>query len=111
MSLPFTTTTVTVTRPDDLTADPGDGITLTTVASSVGAVLSSPSGRERIIAGQQQIVDKVLYVDQGTDLTHADTVTDTATGVVYEVSWVDERTELGLGHLKAGLKIVTGAAE
>ena len=110
MSLPFTTTTVTIERPSDLTTDPGDGITLSTIASGVGAVLSSPSGREQIVGGQQQIIDKVLYVDGLTDLTHVDTVTDAATGTAYSVSWVDRRPELGLDHLKAGLKVVTGAA-
>lgn len=107
MSIPLATTTVTVTSQAEL--EPGGGITTSTRATSVAAVISEPSGRERNApGGGAEAVDAVLLCDTVTGLRHSDRVTDDDTGLVYEVVWVADRRGLGLSHSKAGLVKVDG---
>lgn len=104
--IPLATTTVTVTACAEL--EPGAGITTSTRASGVAAVISEPSGRERNApGGGGEAVDAVLLCSTVSGLSHRDRVTD-ADGNVYEVAWVAQRVGLGLGHSKAGLVKVDG---
>lgn len=104
--MPFATTTVTIDRPDDAT-DRYETATLTTIATVRGNV-TRPTGSDRHIGGQQEIVDAVLFVDQGTDIAYGDQVTDGDS--IYTVVWATARAGFGLDHIKAGLRRVTGAA-
>lgn len=107
--MPFATTTVTIARPDGAT-EPYEDPALTTVATSVRANVTAPSGSDRHIGGVQEIVAAVAYLDAGVDIVNNDRVTDAFDGSSYRVVWTSERTGLGLGHIKAGLVRVTGAA-
>ena len=51
-------------------------------------------------------IDAVLLVD--STVARGDRVTDAATGAVYRVAWVAERTGLGLDHTRAGLVSASG---
>lgn len=107
--IPLATTTVTVTAHAE--PEPGAGITTSTRASGVRAVIGSPSGTDVPGPGQgAERVDAVLNCDTVTGLAHTDRVTDDATGEVYEVRWVNRRRGLGLDHHRAGLVRVTGRA-
>lgn len=77
------------------------------IATGVRAQISSPSGRERVIGGSQEIVEFSLSCDP-TDLTHLDRVLDDTTGKVYEVMWATQRIGFGLEHTRAGLRAVEG---
>lgn len=132
--LPLVTTTITVLRKratvaapagpvavldpygegydTDTDATPGStpqGSTWAPVARGVRAHLSAPSGLEQIVGGSQAAVTWKLACED-TDLRHVDRVKDEADGTIYEVSWVAQRTGLGLSHVSAGLRLVTGHA-
>lgn len=106
--IPLATTTVTVTAQAE--PEPGAGITTSTRASGVRAVIASPSGSE--VAGPgggSENVDAVLVADPVAGIAHTDRVT-TAEGDAYEVVWVRQRLGLGLDHVRAGLVAITGRA-
>lgn len=103
MGVPLATTTITVSS-RTVADDPYDSTpTPATVATGVAAHISSPSGRETVRGGSQEVIDKVLAADP-VALTHTHRVTDDVTGDVYEVVWVDQRVGLGLDHTVAGLR-------
>lgn len=108
--LPLTTTTVTVTRPDgsgDPYVDPGAAAT---VGTALPAHISSPSGSDRRVGGDQELVDAVLLLDPSPALTRLDLVHDDGTGEDYNVTWTRQRQGLGLDHQVAGLVAVKGGA-
>jgi hypothetical protein len=109
VTLPLTTTTVTISSPEG-SGDPTDAPVVTVVSSAVPAVIGSPSGTEAVAGGQQETVDAVLHVNPEVDLTHLFLVEDESTGELWQVVWVRERTGLGLGHRIAGLRRVKGAS-
>lgn len=100
--IPVATTTIAVS--DATEAEPGEGRTMTAVATGVRAVIGSPSGAERYApgGGTSRVTD-VLDCDPCPELTATSVVTDEATGVVYDVEWVRHRRGFGLEHTKAGL--------
>ena len=110
MTLPLTTTTVTI---EDIPpgVDPYDDQTYSVSGSGVPAVISGPSGTDVRIGGDQQTITAILLCENTVPIHPSSRVTDDTTGRVYTVSWVNERYELGLGHIKAGLYEVTGAAD
>lgn len=108
MTLPLTTTTVTIETPADSSDDFYTTDTWTTFAAAVPAHISGPSGRETRIGGEVAEVDAVLFVDPGVGLARTHRVTDDATGTVYLVTWLIHRTGLGLDHVKAGLSVAVG---
>jgi hypothetical protein len=108
MSIPLSTTTITISRKRD-DDDPYDTPTVRPVANGIRAVIGSPSGRDRVIGGDQSAIVAKLDCDV-CDLRHYDYVTDDRTTVEYAVVWVTERQGLGLDHLEAGLTAVTGAS-
>jgi hypothetical protein len=108
MSIPLATTTITISRKRD-DDDPYDTPTVRPVANGIRAVIGSPSGRDRIIGGDQSAITAKLDCDP-CDLRHYDVVTDDVTAVEYGVVWVTTRIGLGLDHLEAGLTAVQGAS-
>jgi hypothetical protein len=103
VSIPIATTTVTVSAAVE--AEPGEGRTLTPVATGVRAVIGSPSGSERYApgGGTSRVTD-VLNADPCPELADATfIVTDDTSGVSYDVEWVRHRNGLGLDHTRAGL--------
>lgn len=109
--LPFTTGTGTIRRRTGTDRDEYDTITTVVVAAGVPCTVSAPSGTDRIVAGQQEQIHKVVYFNADVDITYLDSFTDDTTGLKYEVVWMDRRYEFGLGHLKAGLRIITGVSD
>jgi len=105
VTLTLTTTTVTIADGD--TPEPYEGTTWTTRHTAAPAHISSPTGRERAGVDGGERIDAVLLTD--VEVWRGDRVTDAATGDVYRVAWVQERTGLGLNHTKAGLVRATGA--
>ena len=111
MSVPLHTTTIAVLRvAADPARDPYDPKPFPDViAVGVRAHISTPRGREQTAGGSQEVVEFRLSCDP-TDLRHTDQVHDEQTGVAYEVTWARGRQGLGLDHIEAGLKQVTGVA-
>lgn len=105
MSVLLPTTTVAIS--DASTPEPFETTTYTARASGVAAHISSPSGSERVGSDGGERIDAVLLTD--VEVWRGDRVTDSATGDVYRVAWVVERTGLGLDYTKAGLVRATGA--
>lgn len=109
MSLPLTTTTVTIQRPRT-GVDPYEDQSYITVVSGHPAVISQPSGSGLNIGGIQETISATLLSDP-VDCRRYDIVTDETTGRVYDVTWSNQRYELGLAHTKAGLTFTEGAAQ
>lgn len=106
----LSTTTVTIVEPDgsgDPYVDPGPAAT---IGAGVPAHISDPSGSDRRVGGDQEIVDAVLLIDVTPVLSRTMLVTDDVTGERYAVRWCRRRTGLGLDHQKAGLVAVKGGA-
>lgn len=113
MSVPLATTTVTVREvPADPNRDPYDAApAAVTVASGVRAHISTSSGREQVAGGSQEVVTFRLSCDPfDGGLSHQATVEDEQTGEVYEVVWSVARFGIGLDHIQAGLRQVSGVA-
>jgi hypothetical protein len=103
VTIPVATTTVTVSA--SVEAEPGEGRTLTVVATGVRAVIGSPSGVERYApgGGTSQVTDG-LECDPCPELAdNTFVVVDDTSGVTYDVEWVRHRNGLGLNHTVAGL--------
>lgn len=109
MSIPIATTTVTVSAAVE--AEPGEGRTLTAVATGVRAVIGSPSGAEQYApGGGTSTITDVLNCDPCPELVDATfVVTDDTSGVSYDVEWVRHRNGLDLDHTRAGLVQHVGA--
>lgn len=111
MAIPVATTTISVERVELLaTSDPYDPATASpeTVASGVRAHLSSPGGIElQRGASSQEDVSWRLACDP-CDITADCVIVDDATGDRYEVEWARLRTGLGVDHIEAALRQVTG---
>lgn len=111
MPVPLHTTTISVLRlPTDPARDPYDPQPAPeVVATGIRAHISSPSGRERVAGGSQEVVEFRLSCDP-VEIRHTDRVQDEQTGSVYEVTWARARQGLHLDHTQAGLKQVSGVA-
>ena len=110
MTLPLTTTAVTISRATD-NVDPYEDQLYTIVASGVRGVVSGSGGAGLDVGGAQQILTGKLFLDQGADLRKADLVTDETSDEVWRVLWVRKRYELGLGHVVAGIELTEGAVD
>lgn len=106
MSVPLSTTTITVRSPA-AGGDPYEEASTSIVASGVRAHIGSARGRERVIGGSKETLDASLNCDPCT-ITHTCTVTDEATDETFEVVWAELRRGLGLDHIEAGLRRVRG---
>ena len=112
MTIPFNTTTITVTRVeeptgwyDDYQANPPAP---TTVIAGVRAVISPPSGTAKLIGGDRIVYNAQLRCDP-CDLQPQDTVTDT-NGTAWTVLTVSEITGFGTQFMNANVRMVEGAA-
>lgn len=103
------TTTLTVTRPT-ADGDPYETGATTTVYTSIEGHVSAPSGGDRNIGGDLEVVDAVAYLPAGTVLEHSDRIVDDGTGNEYAVTWTRQRQGLGLDHVVAGLRAVKGGS-
>jgi hypothetical protein len=114
MAIPLSTTLVTITRPTfpstSPSPDPYDSTpTLTVIASGVRATIAPPtSATVRLVGGDRDVYNSKLICDP-TPVAVDDTVTDTVTGNVWTVLWVQASPQLGLSHTIAGIRLVTGA--
>lgn len=111
MAIPLATTTITVERVALLaTADPYDAATASpeTVATGVRAHLSSPGGLEtqRGQSAQEDVAWRLAC--DPCDMTNDCVVVDDATGDRFEIEWARLRTGLGVDHIEAALRQVTG---
>ncbi len=109
MSIPLSTTTIDIFRPDTSADDYESDRGVTLMFPDVRAQLSSPKGRGRQVEGQIEVVDKELECDP-IDLKHTDIIRDNGTGDWYSIVWMDQRIGLGLDHTTGGLKRTTGVA-
>ena len=111
MSILLATTQISVLRvAADSARDPYDAQPAPAVlASGVRAHISTPNGREQTAGGSQEVVEFRLSCDP-VDLRHTDQVQDKQTDALYEVTWARLRQGLGLDHVEAGLKQVSGVA-
>lgn len=111
MSVFLDTTTIAVTRPSPGSdIDPyvvSDDIAREQIASGIRAHISAPGGREIEAGGSQEVVEWRLYCDL-VDLQRTDRVEDENTGETYEVLFASQRLALGMDHVIAGLKKVSG---
>ncbi len=108
MTLPVSTTTITVSR-GNASGDAYDGQTFTTVYTGIRAVIGSPSGSEINAGGSSEQQTARLNCDPIL-LKHTDRVTDDETGIVYEVTFTARRLGLGLDHTVAELVVVKDRA-
>lgn len=110
MTLPLTTTTVTIEfLPED--ADPYEDQVWTVSASGVPAVISGSSGSGIDVGGAQETLSATLFTDEAVEMRKAARITDETTSEQWRVLWTRKRYELGLGHIVSGLEMVRGAAD
>lgn len=102
------TTTVTVVR--TASGDPYETGSTSNAYSALPAHISAPSGSDRVVGGDQEVVSAVAYLPVGTALERTDRITDVATGITYAVVWSRARAGLGLDHVHVGLRAVEGAS-
>lgn len=112
MTIPVTTSTVTIFRAAGL--DARDGLdpepTYSAVARGVRAVISAASGSERTERASAETVTAHLTMDpHPAGLSHLDIVVDDL-GRAWEVEWVQDVLGLGLDHVSAGLVRFHGEA-
>src|SRR5688500_14340017 len=109
--LPLATTTITVKRvPADTDRDAYDEKPAEITAhSGIPAHFSSPSGREIMRGGSQEVIDRHLDCEI-IDLKHTDHVIDEQTDERYQIVWAHKRMGLGLDRIEAGVKRVEGRA-
>lgn len=106
--IPLNTTTVSTTRADP-TVDPYDpGQSVVAIGSHVRAVIKSVGGSVHLVGGQR-VVEPATVVCDRFDLEEGDTMTDDRTGEVWTVLNVSGFPQLGLDHLSATLRSVSGA--
>lgn len=109
MTLPLTTTTISVLRNAGGSQDPYDEkLPPTAIATGIPAHISTSSGDETVQGGSQEVTEFRLDCDP-TDVTFLDQIKDERTNEVYEVRWTRSRVDLpGLEYVQAGLKKVEG---
>lgn len=103
------TTTATIERPSTA-GDPYEAATTAVVAAGVRAHVSAPSGSDRAVGGDMEVITATCYLPAGTDVAHYDRITDDGTSTTYDVVWVRQRQGLGLDHVVAGVRVVQGGA-
>lgn len=109
MALPLATTTVTVTRSaNDGTVDLVDEQSAPTPVGIFRACIVSPTSRTSLSKGQRVVTSAGFRTDPAP-IQLGDILTDTTTGIAYEVLWALTRYELGMGYTYGDLLIVAGA--
>lgn len=106
MTLPLTTTTVTIDNATE--TEPYEGETSTVRGTGIAAHVGSPGASADQRGAGQETWDAALYVDSGVTVERNDRVTDETTGHVWRVLDVNERSGLGLDHVVCGLRRASG---
>jgi hypothetical protein len=111
MPLPLATTTGSILRLpsaqlDDDSANE-DWSQATTPETGIRSHIYPVSGRTDMLVGQKEVVEYRLDADP-CGLRNTDRWRDDPTGAVYLVVWAKSRVGLGLDHLEAGLRTVSG---
>jgi hypothetical protein len=112
MSIPFNTTTVTVSRlVDPVDTDEYDPVqpSPSQIVAGVRAVVSLPGGSVNLTGGDRVDFNTRLTCDL-CDLQTEDIVTDDIEGTAWVCLWSRKSIGLGLDHIVAGLRLVTGAS-
>jgi len=112
--IPLHTTRVDVIRRSS-GVDPYEEAGPSVVAENIRAHIGSPSGADRAIGGDAQIITDRMDCDP-CDMRHGDLARDRENvdqegdPITYEIVWVRKRRGLGLDHMVAGLRQTQGAA-
>lgn len=109
--IPFATTALTIDR-TTLAAgvdpyDPNPPAPVT-IATGVRAVISTPSASTHLVGGMENVYNARLTCDI-CDLQTDDSVTETD-GTQWRCLWVRPQVGLGVDHLVAQLRMITGNA-
>lgn len=103
------TTTVAIKRQTGV-VDPYEAATETTVAAGIAAHVGTPSGSDRAVGGDKEVLTAVALLPAGTDIVFSDELVDERTSERYFVAWTRSRAGLGLDHVKCGLRGVKGGS-
>jgi hypothetical protein len=106
--IPLATTTISIERRGDESAN-YEAATLTAVAAGVRAHIGTPAGTEFLRGGTRETVTFHLDCDP-VELDSECEVVDDQTGERYQVIWAKARRGLGLDHVAADLRQVSGVA-
>jgi hypothetical protein len=110
MTLPITSTNVTVYRlVNDMSDDTATPVYQVT-ASAVDAVIGREGGLEKLVGGDEEDIQARGDFPFDLDISNLDRVKDEVTGDVWDVMWTMKRTGLGLDHIEVGLRKVIGVA-
>jgi hypothetical protein len=110
MAIPFAKDLIDISRVDDSTVDGWDDNPPTPIqtASGVRAVVSLPSAAPNLVGGDRIVYNATMTCDL-CDLQANDTVTDSQ-GTQWRCLTVVTQIGLGLDHMAANLRLVSGAA-
>lgn len=121
MSIPTSTTTVSVLRPSEPDGDtdgyPDMAPVYTKVSSGTRAVIMSATrgisggGSRTLREGSERVLNIFKLIADPVNLQDTDHVVDEKTGVTYRVEWIAVRPGFGLDHVDAGLSYVEGYNE
>ena len=115
MTLPLSTTTITIERrPLTVLDDPADPADYSTpewelIESNVPAVISPPTASNNLVAGDRITYSASLRADP-CDLKANDRLTE-EDGTVWTVLWARPIVAVGLDHTEAQLRMVTGFSQ
>lgn len=103
MTIPIASTTISILRaPEQDDGYPDTEPVYVTVTTGVSAHLSRPHGNESDLGERTML--RVRLICNPCDLRHTDLVRDEQTGLVWQVDWVQLRTQGTItDHLVAGL--------
>lgn len=108
--IPLATTAITIVREQfDPLADRAapNPPSPATIATGIRAVISEPSGSNKLSGGDRIVYTAKLTADL-CDLQQNDTVVD-SDGTEWRCLWARPKRGFGLDHLVASLRLVTGA--
>jgi hypothetical protein len=115
VTIPLANTTITIRR-RNLTAieDPADpaeypAVEWATIAIGVRAVIAPPTANTQLIAGDRVAYGSTLRSDP-CDMKPEDHLIDAKDGTEWTVLWCREFDAIGLNHMEAQLRMVTGYA-
>lgn len=108
--LPLVTTSVTLSRPS-AGVDPYEAQGYATTVSGVPGTVSQSGQTGRAVGGAQDVEDAFALLAEGTDVRAGDRLVDDTSGETWDVGTVRARYELGLGHVRCGLRRSSGASD
>ena len=112
MAIPYANTTVVISRVEEGEDDDGydpNPPRPNEIARGVRAVVSMPSASATLVGGDRIVYNATLTCDV-TDLQANDTIEDVSTGLTWRCLTVVFQGGLGIDHMVANLRLVSGAA-